>query len=198
MIFKSLQSDVEIDDQTFNTIYPVRIKRLSQRHWTPVKIAKIAADYLASRPNTKVLDIGSGVGKFCLVGAASTKGIFYGVEQRASLSRIAEKIAEKHHLENAKFIHSNITQINFSDYDAFYFYNSFFENIDTSTPIDKEIDPKIELFYTYSNYVRNQLGKMPIGTRLVTYWSTWEEIPESFDIEYSTCNGILNFWKKIS
>jgi hypothetical protein len=198
MIFKFLQADIEIDDLTFNTIYPVRIKRLSERHWTPVKIAKIAADYLASRPQTKVLDIGSGVGKFCLVGAASTKGIFYGVEQRASLIRIAESIAEKHHIANAKFIHSNITQINFSDYDAFYFYNSFFENIDTTTPIDKEIDPKIELFYTYSNYVRDQLGKMPVGTRLVTYWSTWEEIPESFDIEYSTCNGILNFWRKIS
>lgn len=198
MIFKSLQLDIEIDDHTFNTIYPIRIKKLSERHWTPVKIAKIAADYLASKPNMKVLDIGAGVGKFCLVGAASTKGIFYGVEQRASLIKIAEKIAKKHHIENVKFIHSNITQINFSDYDAFYFYNAFFENVDTTNPIDKEIDPKIELFYSYSNYVRDQLGKMPKGTRLVTYWSTWEEIPESFDIEYSTCNGILNFWKKIS
>jgi hypothetical protein len=58
--------------------------------------------------------------------------------------------------------------------------------------------PCRELFASYSDYVREQLNKMPKYTRLVTYWSTWEEIPESFDLEYSACDGILNFWKKKS
>jgi hypothetical protein len=198
MIFKSLKKNIDIEDSTFNMLYSTRIRRLSERHWTPVAIAKIAADYLVDKPNKKVLDIGAGVGKFCLVGAASTKGIFYGVKQRASLTKLSKKIAEKHNVENVEFIHSNITDISFSDYDAFYFYNSFFENIDTSCPIDKIVVPNNELFLSYSNYVRDQLNKTPKYTRLVTYWSTWEEIPESFDLEYSTCDGILNFWKKMS
>ncbi|SNR93886.1 class I SAM-dependent methyltransferase [Flavobacterium sp. ov086] len=196
MIFKSLKQNIDIEDDKFNELYPVRIKRLSKRHWTPVVIAKIAADYLVDKPNQKILDIGAGVGKFCLVGAATTKGIFYGVEQRASLTKLSKKIAEKHNINNVEFIHSNITEISFSDYDAFYFYNSFFENIDTSCPIDKKILPKNELFLTYSNYVRDQLNKTPKNTRLVTYWSTWEEIPESFDLKYTACDGLLNFWKK--
>ncbi|MCD0469207.1 class I SAM-dependent methyltransferase [Flavobacterium sp. JAS] len=198
MIFKSLKQNIDIEDDKFNELYSVRIKRLSKRHWTPVAIAKIAADYLVDKPNKKVLDIGAGVGKFCLVGAATTKGFFYGVEQRASLTKLSKKIAEKHNINNVEFIHSNITEISFSDYDAFYFYNSFFENIDTSCPIDKTILPKNELFLTYSNYVRDQLNKTPKNTRLVTYWSTWEEIPESFDLKYSACDGVLNFWKKMS
>lgn len=196
MIFKSLKQNIDIEDDKFNELYPVRIKRLSKRHWTPVVIAKIAADYLVDKPNQKILDIGAGVGKFCLVGAATTKGIFYGVEQRASLTKLSKKIAEKHNINNVEFIHSNITEISFSDYDAFYFYNSFFENIDTSCPIDKKILPKNELFLTYSNYVRDQLNKTPKNTRLVTYWSTWEEIPESFDLKDTACDGLLNFWKK--
>jgi SAM-dependent methyltransferase len=198
MIFQALKQNIDIEDSVFNKLFSTRNRRLAERHWTPVAIAKIAADYLVNKPNKKVLDIGAGVGKFCLVGSASTKGFFYGVEQRASLIKSANKIAEKHNIENVKFIHSNITEISFSDYDAFYFYNSFFENIDNSCPIDKTIVPKSELFISYSDYVRNQLSKTPKYTRLVTYWSTWEEIPESFDLEYSELNGVLNFWRKMS
>lgn len=198
MIFKNLKQNIDIEDSAFNKLYSTRIRRLAERHWTPVAIAKIAADYLVDKPNKKVLDIGAGVGKFCLVGAASTKGIFYGVEQRASLIKLSKKIAEKHNVENVEFIHSNITDISFSDYDAFYFYNSFFENVDTSCPIDKIVVPNNELFLSYSNYVREQLNKTPKYTRLVTYWSTWEEIPESFNLEHSELNGVLNFWRKMS
>ncbi|MBS7233689.1 methyltransferase domain-containing protein [Flavobacterium psychroterrae] len=198
MIFKNLKQNIDIEDSAFNKLYSTRIRRLAERHWTPVAIAKIAADYLVDKPNKKVLDIGAGVGKFCLVGAASTKGIFYGVEQRASLIKLSKKIAEKHNVENVEFIHSNITDISFSDYDAFYFYNSFFENVDTSCPIDKIVVPNNELFQSYSNYVREQLNKTPKYTRLVTYWSTWEEIPESFNLEHSELNGVLNFWRKMS
>jgi hypothetical protein len=196
MIFKNLRKNINIEDSVFNKLYPARIRSLSERHWTPVAIAKIAADYLVDKPDKKVLDIGAGVGKFCFIGAASTKGIFYGVEQRAALTKLSQKIAKKYDVENVEFINSNITEICFSDYDAFYFYNSFFENIDTSFPIDKIVIPKSELFLSYSNYMRDQLDKTPKHTKLVTFWSTWEEIPESFDLEYSACNGVLNFWKK--
>ncbi|MNQ54809.1 23S rRNA m(5)U1939 methyltransferase [compost metagenome] len=128
-----------------------------------------AAEFLADKPQRKVLDIGVGVGKFCLVGASSSHGIFYGLEQRASLIKLSKKIADKYEITNVEFIHSNINKTNFSDFEAFYFYNSFYENIDSSCLIDKTIIPGRELFYSYSKYVKEQLHKTPIGTRLVTY-----------------------------
>jgi cyclopropane fatty-acyl-phospholipid synthase-like methyltransferase len=91
MIFEYLKLNMDIDDNAFNEIYPEHIKALSQCHWTPVAVAKMAAKFLADDTGKKVLDIGSGAGKFCLVGAASTDGIFYGVEQRASLTKISKK-----------------------------------------------------------------------------------------------------------
>ena len=139
MIFKNLQLNIDIEDHLFNTLYPLRIKKLSERHWTSVEVAKLAADYLVDKPNCKVLDIGSGAGKFCLIGAASTKGRFYGVEQRESLVKLSQRIAKKHNVNNVEFIHSNIKEISFSDYDAFYFYNPFYENIDDSLLIDNKI-----------------------------------------------------------
>lgn len=197
MIFKNLKLNIDVKDSEFNELYPVRIKELASRHWTPVAVARAAAEYLAETPNSKVLDIGAGAGKFCLVGAASTKGIFYGVEQRESLIKIAKKIAEKHKISNVNFIHSNINEISFSDYEAFYFFNSFYENIDITCSIDNKIHTDRDLYYIYSNYVKEQLNKTPVGTRLVTYWSKWDEIPISFDLEGTDCNGLLNFWKKI-
>ncbi|ABQ07456.1 methyltransferase domain-containing protein [Flavobacterium johnsoniae] len=198
MIFKFLKLKIAVEDSTFNELYPTRIKRLAARHWTPVAVAKFAAEYLVDKPYKKVLDIGSGAGKFCLVGAASTTGRFYGVEQRASLIKLSKKIADKHDITNVEFIHSNINEISFSAYEAFYFYNPFYENIDSSCSIDKTILPERELFYSYSRYVKEQLEQTPIGTRLVTYWSNWEEIPDSFELQYAACGGVLVFWQKAS
>lgn len=196
MIFKLLRLNRDIEDSAFNELYPARIKILSELHWTPVEVAKIAADYLAEISNTKILDIGSGAGKFCLVGAATTKGMFYGVEQRRSLIKLSKKLATKHNISNVEFIHSNITQISFTEYDAFYFYNPFYENLNTFQQIDKKVIPNKNLYYSYTQYVRKELSKTPLGTRLVTYYSFGDEIPEGFDIEFTAFNGELNFWKK--
>ncbi len=196
MIFKNLQLNIDVEDDFFNTLYPLRIKKLSEFHWTPVKVAKLAADYLVSKPNCKVLDIGSGAGKFCLIGAASTKGHFYGVEQREGLVKLSQGIAKTHKLNNVEFFHSNITEISFSDYDAFYFYNPFYENLDNSLLIDNKIVIDEKLFFTYSEYVENQLKKTPVGTLLVTYWSMGVDNIEGFDLEFTAYNGKLNFWEK--
>ncbi|WP_286895194.1 MULTISPECIES: methyltransferase domain-containing protein [Sphingobacterium] len=121
MIFKALRSNMDVDDSVFDDIYPSKIKQLAERHWTPVHVAKMAAEYLVESPMDKVLDIGAGAGKFCLVGASCTQGMFYGVEQRESLVELSNGLAEKHQVHNVAFIHGNIDEICFSDYDAFYF-----------------------------------------------------------------------------
>lgn len=127
MIFKQLRQNIDVKDAVFNEIYPPNIQAVAEKHWTPIAVAKMAAEYLAEKSGKKVLDIGAGAGKFCLVGAATTEGFFYGVEQRSSLTRISKKIADRHHITNVEFINSNINKISFSDYEAFYFFNSFFE-----------------------------------------------------------------------
>ncbi|WP_412850687.1 methyltransferase domain-containing protein [Chryseobacterium sp. PMSZPI] len=197
MIFRQLRENVDVKDAVFNELYPPKIKAVAGRHWTPVAVARMAAKYLAEKPGKKILDIGAGAGKFCLVGAASTQGFFYGVEQRNALTKVSRKIADRHNITNVEFINSNINEISFSDYEAFYFFNSFFENIDTSNPIDNTILPEKDLYDTYSEYVRKQLDTTPIGTRLVTYWSKWDEIPRSFEIVDSAYDGLLSFWEKV-
>jgi protein-L-isoaspartate O-methyltransferase len=56
-------------DEQLHYLYPKPIRALAEKHWTPLSITKIALEFLVPHPGAKVLDIGSGVGKFVLAGA---------------------------------------------------------------------------------------------------------------------------------
>ena len=119
-------SDWFKSEHQFNQLYPNQIQELSAQHWTPLNIAKKAADFLSAEKNTRVLDIGSGVGKFCLAAAYFQPNTnFFGVEQRANLVEHAESAKHILGLENVSFLNQNFTSIDFNLYDHFYFFNSF-------------------------------------------------------------------------
>ncbi len=198
MIFEHIKLKKYVDDDEFNTIYPEWVRKLAFRHWTSVQISKVAADFLVGKPGTKVLDIGSGPGKFCMIGASHTNGYFTGVEQRYSLVELSKKLSIFYSIQNVNYIHANITSINFKEYDAFYFFNSFYENIDRSAIIDETVNASIDLYDLYSIYVNDQFSLAPQGTRLVTYCGALKEIPSSYELQYSLYNGLLKFWKKTS
>ena len=69
-------------DTRFDKLYPLHIRQLGTRHWTNLMVAEMAASYLAAEKGAKILDIGSGVGKFCLAAAHyQPNAIYFGVEQ---------------------------------------------------------------------------------------------------------------------
>jgi hypothetical protein len=197
MLFKHIQSDIEVADSDFDLIYPKKVKEVAAIHFTPVRIAKVAAYYLAENTGTKVLDVGSGAGKFCMIGSACTNGFFYGVEQRKNLCSIAKRISNHYNLKNVQFINSNITDIEFKVFDAFYVFNPFYENLSTTGGIDNTIELDRKLYDDYSLYVKNQLDTMPIGTKLVTYYSFLKEVPDSYKVQLAAFDEKLKFWEKI-
>ena len=85
MLFENIKSNIEVTDDDFNSIFEEQIQEAAGIHFTHVKVAKLAARYLAHQKGVKVLDIGSGAGKFCMIGSVCTEGSFFGVEQRERL-----------------------------------------------------------------------------------------------------------------
>lgn len=197
MPLQLLKLNIDVSDDDFDLIYPESIRKFTRRHWTPVAVAKLAAEYLAAGKNTKILDIGSGAGKFCMVGAATTTGKFTGIEQRKGLHDFCVKAARVHHLENISFLHGNITELDFSDYDAFYFYNSFRENIDITAVIDDSVETGVHLMDVYSRSVHDKLAARKPGTRLATYWTRENLIPSDYRIVSTGFNGLLMLYEKI-
>src|SRR5579859_4578313 len=111
-------------DIQFNLLFPPEIQQLAAKHWTPLAVAKMASAFLADKEGVRILDIGSGAGKFCLSASYYKPNAFFdGVEQRKNLVEEAEITRNILGLFNASFIHGNFTQLDFSKYDHFYFYN---------------------------------------------------------------------------
>lgn len=183
-------------DNAFNELYPLRIQRLAKRHWTPLHIAQRAANFLASK-NATILDIGSGVGKFCLAAACyAPEANFYGIEQREDLIQHAKNAQQGLHLKNASFIHGNFTNLNLREFDHFYFFNSFYENINDVERIDENIQYSDSLYEYYVRYLCSGLQQMPKGTKVATYHSFHGEIPVGYEMVESYQSGELNFWIK--
>ncbi|MDA8972394.1 class I SAM-dependent methyltransferase [bacterium] len=196
MIFKYIEKGISMKDDDFDGIYPEEVRPMAFTHFTPIEIAIRAAKFLVQKSGTKVLDIGSGAGKFCMIGSVCTNGHFTGVEQRDNLHLLAEQIFKKYQLKNINFINSNINQIEFSNYEAFYFFNPFYENIIQFEKIDDAIDVKNDLYDEYSNYVKNQLDLMPLGTRLVTFFSAYDEVPISYQLISKDDRQKISMWEK--
>ena len=194
--FDELESPLPVEDQCFDLVYPPDIRNLSRRHWTPVAIARKAAEFLVTEPGARVLDVGCGPGKFCIVGALTTGGYFTGVEQRDHLVGAARGVIEREQIQNTEIIHGNVTGIDFSAYDAFYLFNPFEENLFRRGEIDTSVELSEVLYDRYTRHVADQLALAPLGTRLATYYGYCEEIPTCYQCEESWFDDTLRLWRK--
>ena len=190
-----LPEPFSIEDEKFDQVYPAQVRQLSAIFWTPVAVAAEAARLLVTTPGTRVLDVGCGAGKFCLIAATVTDGQFTGVEQRAELVTAARDAAAQLAAEGVEFLHANVTDVPFAKYEAFYIFNPFEEHLH-GHKIDKAVALSPERFKRYTSYVSNQLGQQPLGTRVVTYMGYADDIPACYDCEATFFGDDLKLWIK--
>lgn len=187
-----------LSDANLNSVYPKEIQLLASRHWTPLHITEMAAGFLAPEKNVKILDIGSGAGKFCL-GAAYLKpaASIFGVEQRNHLVAHADFARKLLGLKNVRFLNCNLTLLDFTRYDHFYFFNSFYENLIDTEKIDDKVKCTPSLYNYYNQQLYKKLEGLKPGTRLATYHSLEDHIPPDYQLAESHLGGLLKFWIKI-
>jgi len=189
--------DLFSSDAAFDSLYSLRAQQLSSMHWTPLNIAKKAAEHLSAGAGKAILDIGSGVGKFCLVAAHYFPGhFFYGVEQRKALIDEAIIAQNATYMCNVKFIHANFNELDMDQYDHFYFYNSFSENIVHYKPIDNLIQTSAEIYDEYLSQFYELLENKPPGTRLATFHCPDDYVPPAYKRSRHTTGEPLSLWIK--
>ena len=199
-VVRRLEAGAQLSDPDFDRIYPDWARRLSDVHWTPVDIARRAAELLAVDSNTRILDVGSGVGKFCLIGALSTTATFLGVEQRDNLVQVARQTSQRCGVARTQFIHGNMLDLDWNKFDAFYLYNPFYEHIsaDYLTPIETVIELDPDLFRQYVVATCNKLLSAREGTRVVTYHGFGGVMPHEYRLLLREPAGssYLEVWEK--
>jgi tRNA A58 N-methylase Trm61 len=158
-------------DESFDEQLPPGLQLKSSVFFTPIDVARNVAALLAPEPGMRVLDIGAGAGKFCLAGAVEIPtATFVGVECRGHLVRLANYLARRLQLPNARFIHADALDLDWSEYDAFYLYNPFAEQLlEAAFMLDHTIVLDPQNFVRYVSAVRERLALARVGTRVVTY-----------------------------
>jgi tRNA A58 N-methylase Trm61 len=188
------QNKIELTEESFSSLLPEYLQKVSKTYFTPIHIAKIATQWLTEDGKKHVLDIGAGVGKFCVAGASNSDSSFYGVEYRPSLVKIANELIGHFEIKNAMVHHKDVSEVDFTKFNAFYLYNPFAENLFPFKKLNNEVDLGSFLYYFYLDQTKQQLDRTPKGTRLVTYHGDDFEVPLSFKKVKETEDEFLKLW----
>jgi predicted RNA methylase len=159
-----------VSDEEFDAVYTPDIRSLSFLHWSPVAVAMRAAQMLTEMGATRILDVGAGAGKFCIIGSLSSPIHFTGAEQRRNLVEVARTAALRLGADRTRFVHANIVDFDWDPFNGFYLYNPFQEQVEHDLhPIDQTLTRSSELHRTYVASTIAKLIRAPIGTAVVTY-----------------------------
>ena len=180
----------------FDSLLPKRFQEISKVHWTPKKIIEVAVKWFEDCKSAHVLDIGSGVGKFCVIGAQKSGIKFTGIELRKTLFKQAVKIKQELSLTNVEFINENILNVDFNNYDGFYYFNPFLEQIEEMDRIDHKTSYSTSNFSAYENHVLEQLNKAKKRTAVITYCSPNLKLSNDFTMKEMMFEGMLELWVK--
>ncbi len=195
-----LRAGRPVSDADFDVWLPEEQRGVSLRFWTSVGVSARVARWLSDVGAERVLDVGSGVGKFCVVGALTTPLRFTGVEQRSHLVSIADDLARRFGvLERVSFVNGGLETLDFRDFDGLYFYNPFGENrFPEVDHLDSTVEVSRQRFARDVADVEYLIGRMPVGTHLATYNSYGGRVPDSFDLVHAKLAGmnLLRLWRK--
>ena len=180
-IAATLRAGANIGDSSFDAHLPRRYQWASDTHWTPVAACREAAEWLAPEPGSRVLDVGSGVGKLCLVGALATQGTFVGIEQRPHLVQIARALGRQLGATSAAFLCDDAFAVDWRDFSSVYFFNPFAEGLfPDALRIDTTVEQSEQGYELAIAQLTDKLSNLRRGTRVVIYHALGCMLPEGF------------------
>jgi hypothetical protein len=166
-------------DRAFDALLPVELRHLSRVHWTPIDVAIRVATLLAPKRDTRILDIGAGVGKLCLVGAMSSTATWVGIERHEACAIAAERLARDLGITTqTRFFHGDVFGMDWDEFDALYLYNPFELKLFSET-----VGPDDPLEYLAQiGAAEDRLARMRVGTRVVTLNGFGGVMPASYQL----------------
>lgn len=187
-----------VSDQRFDRVFPQEIRIHSKVHFTPVAVAVRAREWLGPDPGLRLLDVGSGCGKFCLLVGATGPGRISGVEQRPNLVQAAEVAVDILGLRNVTFSCGRMEDFEWRGFNAFYFFNPFYERIAYRKGIDDRTPPHAGLYFDHVRTVRAKLDEVKSGARVITYHGMGGRLPSDWVLVRSEAihTDELQLWVK--
>ena len=189
-----------LSDEEFDRLLPYPARRASEQYWTPIEVARRAAVRFAERGTRRVLDVGCGIGKFCLVAAASRADIqWFGIDRRTSLVHGALALGGPFGLDNVGFSHGDALDRSWDEFDGIYFFNPFSENLASDEEkFDRTVALSRSRFVAELRHVDARLRALRPGVVVVTYHGLGGPLLSNFVMESDDAvgSGRLRTWVK--
>ncbi|HSO40518.1 MAG TPA: class I SAM-dependent methyltransferase [Labilithrix sp.] len=185
-----------VSDETFDEVFPDAVKHVSEVHWTPVEVAFRAARLLAPTRSARLLDIGAGAGKFCLIAAAATGADVRGVERSPYLASVAREAARRMGLA-VDVRDGSFESEDPSTFDGVYLFNPFTESLCVPGVVGAfEHDER----RSRSDIRRAEkfLRGVRVGARVATFCGFGGTMPPRYElmIREQRGGGILEIWTR--
>lgn len=136
--------------------------------WSRVETINGSIKQFNIRKEAKILDIGSGIGKFCLIGAMLYPNIhFTGIEMSERRVLIANRLKQALRLDNVTFVHADFCDVykDYTKYKYVYFFNPF--DMGVHEKIKKEqINDEYEILTTFQETLNTYLSSLSKGSKV--------------------------------
>ncbi|HXK16205.1 MAG TPA: hypothetical protein VNG33_00275 [Polyangiaceae bacterium] len=182
-VVRMLATDAPVRDHCFDRLLPIRLRAASNQFWTPLDVVKRATAWFEELGVRSVVDIGSGVGKFCVAGALTSPCSFIGIEQRPQLATVARNLARIFAVDHrVSIIDGRFGEMATPVADCYYLYNPFEENL---FPVREALDTEAELspqrFRHDVRCFRALVEALPVGAYVLTYNGVGGRMPDCLD-----------------
>lgn len=200
-IAQALRHGMRVDDRAFDRFLPLPLRKASYQYWTSVKVATRVGEWLSGAGVRRVLDVGSGPGKLCVVGALTAPLQFIGLEHRAHLVDAARQLATTFGVQHrVRFIRGDLDAFPGLDaFDALYLYNPFGENLFLPKDhLDDTVEVSRERFHREIRRLEAILTELSPGAHVVTHNGFGGRVPSSYTLERTERAGVnqLRLWRQ--
>lgn len=195
-VTRQLRSGEIVSDESFDEVFPDAVRHVSEVHWTPVEVAFRAARLLAPTRSARIIDVGAGAGKFCLVAAAATGADVRGVERSPYLVSVAREAARRMSVAiNVR--EGSIESEDPSTFDGIYLFNPFTETLCVPGAVRAfEHDAR----HSASDIRRAErfLRGARVGARVATFCGFGAPMPKRYELilQEQRGGGLLEVWRK--
>lgn len=169
-----------VTDVAFDSLLSDYARARSRTFWSTVRAAQTAAECFRAAGATRVLDVGSGVGKLTSILSLDSGHRVWGVEQRPALVYESRRLAQRLDAE-VVITEGGLETVDPLRFDGFYFFNPFAEHVsEDPTCYDLTVARSFDAYLRDARTVESWLRQAPIGTALVTLNGLGGRIPTSF------------------
>ncbi len=176
----ALRGGARVADAAFDALFPAAHGARAATHATPIAIGRQVCALLGAGEKDAVLDVGSGIGKMCLVGALVGPARWTGVEKHAGMVRIATRMAAALGVaDRATFVHAHAAQLDWRPYAGVYLYNPLAEAVFA----ERDVGRAEVAHHADVTALEAALATLRAGARVVTYYGFGGDFPAGFELE---------------